>query len=222
MSKPFAWSFSALNAFETCPRQYHEMRIKKTYKDVPGEAAQWGKIVHKHLEDRIKYKQELPPFLTHVEPLVGRLESFDGQLAAEYQMALNADFQPTEWFARDTWVRAQGDAISIKGPTGVAVDWKSGKFREGDDQLRLQSAIMFATYPQLEKVGIVYAFVKEKQTLSRTFTRNDVPMIWQRFLPRVQRMEQAFKDQDFPPKPSGLCRKWCLVKSCEFHGQGSF
>jgi hypothetical protein len=50
------------------------------------------------------------------------------------------------------------------------------------------------------------------------FQREDVPKIWQEFAPRVQRLELAHQENRWPKKPSGLCRKHCPVRDCEFHG----
>lgn len=219
MSKPFAWSYSALNAFETCPRQYYEMRVLKRWPDPPGEAQQFGQLCHSYLEDRIKKGKDLPVFLRHVEPIVQRLEESKGELQAEYKLALNQQFKPVEFFAKDAWVRAVGDVIKVYEDRALALDWKAGKYRDGDAQLRLQSAVMFATYPHVQKIGVVYAWLKDKRTTVRTFERADVPAIWQEFLPRVKRMEIAKETGEYPPKPSGLCARWCHVKSCEHNGQ---
>ena len=218
MAKPFAWSYSALSAFETCPRQYHEMRVKKAWPDPPGEAQQFGTLVHKYLENRIDKGTALPVFLNHIEPIVKKLEDTKGVVQAEYKYALNEKLQPVEFFARDTWVRAVGDVVKVHEDRALALDWKTGKYRDGDDQLKVQSNVMFATMPHVQKIGVVYAWIKDKRTTVRTFERKDVPMIWQEFLPRVKRMELAHANKDYPPKPSGLCRKWCAVKSCEFNG----
>lgn len=222
MSRPFAWSYSALNAFETCARQYYEMRIKKAWPDPPGEAQQFGTLVHKYLENRIERAIDLPVFLRHLEPIVQLLEKAKGSLQAEYKYALNAQFQPVAFFAKDAWVRAVGDVVKVHGATAFALDWKSGKYRDGDEQLKLQSSIMFAQMPDVHTIASVYAWVKDKKTTVRTFKRAEVPMIWQGFLPRVQHMEHAFNNQDFPPNPSGLCKKYCHVKSCEFNGKGAY
>lgn len=219
MAKPFAWSFSALAGFETCARQYHEMRIKKAWPDPPGEAQLWGIEVHKHIEHRIGMGKELPTYLSYVEPIVQKFETTKGVTQPEYKLALNAEFKPVEFFARDAWVRAVGDVVKVHGDVAFACDWKTGKYKEGDGQLKLQSAVMFATYPHVNRIGIVYAWLKDKRTTVRTFERKEVPMIWQEFLPRVKRMELAIQNGDFPPNPSGLCRQYCQVLSCEHNGR---
>lgn len=219
MAKSFAWSYSALTGFETCPRQHHEMRIKKAWPDPPGEAQQWGIEVHKHIENRIGMGRQMPDYLNYVEPIIQKFEQTKGVTQPEYKLALNAEFKPVEFFAKDAWVRAVGDVVKVHGNVAFACDWKSGKYREGDGQLKLQSAVMFATYPHVERIGIVYAWLKDKRTTVRTFERAQVPEIWQEFLPRVKRMEIAIANNDFPPNPSGLCRKHCAVLSCEHNGR---
>ena len=221
MSKPFAWSFSALDSWEQCPRKHYETRIAKSWPDPPNEAANWGKIVHKAFEDRLERKAPLPEALalSYMEPVMQRLEQTPGVLRAEYKLAINDKFQPTEFFAKDAWCRAVGDVIIQNGDTAFAMDWKIGKFKDGDMQLRLQSAVMFCHYPHLQTIGITYAWLKDKKTTDRPFTRDQVPVIWQEFLPRAKRMEQQIADKRFDPKPSGLCKKHCPVLSCEHNGR---
>lgn len=223
MGKPFAWSFSALDSFEQCPRKHYETKISKRWDDPPSESANWGKIVHKAFEDRIERKIPLPEALAlgYAEPIIQALERQPGTMRAEYKLALNAQFQPTEFFAKDAWVRAVGD-VTIHNPTNTkafALDWKTGKYKDGDAQLRLQAAVMFCHYPQLQEIGITYAWLKDKRTTDRRYVREEMPVIWQEFLPRAKRMEQQIADQKFDPKPSGLCKKHCPVLSCEHNGR---
>jgi hypothetical protein len=221
MSKPFAWSFSALDSWEQCARKHYETRLAKNWPDPPSESANWGKIVHKAFEDRIEHKTPLPDALqlAYAEPIIQRLEQVPGTMRAEYKLAINDKFQPTEFFAKDAWCRAVGDVIIQNGPTAFAADWKTGKFKDGDDQLKLQSAVMFCHYPHLQKIGINYFWLKDKKVTAREYTRDQVPVMWRDFLPRAKRMEQQIADKRFDPKPSGLCKKHCPVLSCEHNGR---
>ena len=45
MSKPFAWSYSALGAFETCPHRYMVTRVTKAITEPQTEATLWGNRV---------------------------------------------------------------------------------------------------------------------------------------------------------------------------------
>ena len=68
-------SYSALKLYENCPYRYYHQRIAKTVVDKGGEASQHGERVHKHLEDRLRDKVDLPQELKHVEPLVNSFEN---------------------------------------------------------------------------------------------------------------------------------------------------
>ena len=50
MSKPLAWSYSLLQAFETCPRRFKLTRITKEVQEPQSEAMLHGNEVHKSLE----------------------------------------------------------------------------------------------------------------------------------------------------------------------------
>ena len=47
----------------------------------------------------------------------------------------------------------------------------------------------------------------------KPITKAEIPKVWQEFLPRVQRMEDAWASEHFPARPSGLC-PWCQVNDC--------
>lgn len=220
MGKPFAWSYSALTGFETCPRQFSEMRIYKNWPDPPGEVQLFGIEAHKAIENRIDMGKALPTHLLHLEPIIQKLETSKGVIRAEYKLALTKDLRPVEFFDKSVWVRAVGDVVKIHEDRAVLTDWKFGAYREGDGQLRLQSAVTFAAYPHINNINVIYVWAKAKCTTVRSFERADSSSIWQEFLPRVARMEKAIELKDFPPNPSGLCRQHCRVATCEFYQKG--
>ena len=218
-----AWSYSSLTAFETCPKRYFHIKVAKNVTEVPGDAATWGQTVHKYLEDRVRDATPLPEAVSHYESLVAPLVSRPGTVIAEQQLAVNKDLQPTGWMSTDTWCRGIIDVgiISPSGTSAVLLDWKTGKRKPDNDQLKLFAGMAFAHNPELMKIQTGFVWLKENKIDKDSFTRSDVPAIWNTFMPRVIRMERAFKDGSFPPKPSGLCRKWCPVPKsmCSFSGQ---
>lgn len=102
----------------------------------------------------------------------------------------------------------------------MLVTHNTGKVKSDGDQLKLFAASTFAAYPYLEKVKTSYIWLAYDKTTSAEFTKDDVPGIWQEFLPRVGRMEQALADDKWLPNPSGLCKSYCPVgkKLCDFCG----
>lgn len=215
--KPFAWSHSALDSYETCPKKHYHTRIAKDVPDPPGEAALWGQRVHKALENRIGHKVVLPKNLATYERYAAPFDRVAGTVLVEQQIALNRDMGVTKWFAKDAWVRGVLDVTVLNDSIGATVDWKTGK-RKPSDQLELAAALMFCAYPDVTTVHTSFAWLKEKKADKAIYSRAEASEIWRTFLPRVTRMEAAYTGgaEAHPPKPSGLCNGWCPVKKCEF------
>jgi hypothetical protein len=143
-----------------------------------------------------------------------------GQLEAEQQMALTKDYEPTTWFGKDVWVRGITDFTITKGKGAFIGDWKTGKPTPASAQLKLTAAMTMHQRPYIQRVVTSFVWLKTGGTTTEAYTREDIPAIWQSFEPRVRKLEDALDADHFPPKPSGLCRKWCPVgkSNCEFCG----
>src|SRR5215471_18142865 len=59
--RPFAWSYSALNNFETCPKKFYEVQVAKNVKEPKGEALNWGDAVHAAMAKAVIHRSPLPP-----------------------------------------------------------------------------------------------------------------------------------------------------------------
>lgn len=215
MAKKFAWSYSALTGFETCPKQHYHLRVKKDIREAPSEAMQWGNRVHKALEDRVKTGRPLPDSLKQHEQLCQKFVNSRGVVTTEQRLALNADLEPTEYFARDVWLRGVFDVSVKRGPQVAIFDYKTGKRKPDSEQLKLFAAIAFASDKTVEVVHTTFLWLNSKEVDKQTFLAKEEPLIWQEFEPRVSAMEEAFETNYFPARPSGLCRGWCAVKHCE-------
>lgn len=215
-----AWSYSALTAFETCPRRYQLTRVTKEVVEKQTEATLWGNKVHKALELFAKGKQPLPPDFKAYEKYVRKIQSYEGKRVVEEKIALTSSFRPTTWFAKDVWVRGIIDIGVVGSDTAYLLDWKTGKRKPDSDQLKLFAALAFAHYPWIDKVVTGFIWLKDAKFDKGTFTREQLPEIWNEFLPRVTRLELAYKDDKWVAKPSGLCKNWCPVgkRLCEFCG----
>lgn len=213
--KPFAWSYSALTAWENCPKQYWHLRLRKDIKEAPSPAMTYGLYVHKALEDRIKKKKPLPQDLAQHEPLMKRIASASGKKTAEMSLTFNENFELTELFGRDAWLRAKLDIVFERGNSMAVWDYKTGKRKPDNEQLKLFAACVFAAFPHIEKVQTKFLWLPSKEVDTENFTRADEAGIWQDFMPRVERMRESWSTEYFPDRSSGLCRGWCPVKDCE-------
>lgn len=221
---PFkAWSYSALTAFEDCPRRYFLTRIAKAVKEEESEAIRWGNFVHKALEDRIREKTPLPETIQRYEKYVTKLEALPGTLEAEQKIALTENMEQVTFFDRRVWLRCVLDIsfTNAEGTKALIADWKTGKNIPSDDQLDLFAAVGFTLNPTIQEIKAGYVMLKINRIPDPVkYHREQLPELWQRFMPRVERLKKAHEKVDFPAKPSGLCRKWCPVgkDNCEFCG----
>jgi CRISPR/Cas system-associated exonuclease Cas4 (RecB family) len=220
MATPIPWSYSSLQQYETCPRRFKLTRIEKKVKEPMSESMTWGNEVHKALELALKGTNGLTPKFVTFQPLVDKLRAAPGEKEAERNFALTSAFTPTDYWAKDAWVRGKADVTITNGTTGFLFDYKTGKPKEDSDQLNLFAAVLFAEKPYLQKVHTGYIWVAHDKIDQAVITKDQVPIIWQGFVPRVQRMVRSVETGDFPPRPSGLCKAWCPVGKalCEFCG----
>lgn len=208
-------SFSSLNKFETCPRQYYLLKVVKKVKEPPTESTIWGNAVHKAFEHRIKDKTPLPKEMAKWEPILAPLD-YEPQVAVEQRVMLTRNLEPTESW-KDAWVRGIVDLGVDRGKTALIADWKTGKVKPSS-QLSLSSAMWFAHKPWIERIKTAFFWLAYKDKTVETIRKEDTAEIWKDFTSRAQRLENAYDRDRWVPRPSGLCNGWCPVgkEHCEF------
>lgn len=219
--KPFAWSYSRLKNFASCPRRHYHCDIAKDVKEEESEQLLWGNEVHKRLANRIAKREPLPAGMEQYEKWVERILGAgpNAQYLVEQKLAINADFGKTGFFDKDVWFRAVGDVITLLGPVALIADWKTGKIIEDSQQLALSAAVVFAHYPQVQRVRSEFIWLKEDASSRADFNRADMPAMWRHLWPRIEELKNAHDKNEYPAKPGPLCRRYCPVKQCPHHGE---
>lgn len=222
--KKFAWSYSALKTFEQCPRKYYHTAIKKDFVEEKGEQQKWGDRVHKALEERITQPAKAQPIEFHKYlPIADRIAGAPGITFAERRIALDEQFRPVDYFDPSVWVRGIVDVGKLNGQRATLLDYKTGKKKDDPDQLKLFALIGFSVHPEVTVTATGFVWLQEMELgKAAVYRREQMPALWNDFLPRVEALKHARATNVFPPKPSGLCKAWCPVKTCEFHGKGSW
>lgn len=218
--KKFAWSYSRLKAFEVCPKKYFHTMVAKDFVEPEDENLRYGNKVHKALELRVAKGKKLPIDLSHLEPVAAKFAAAPGEKLVEQKLAITKDFQPTGWFDPDVWFRAIIDLAIVNPPKAVVVDYKTGKMSNDFIQLNLATAVFFLHEPEADEAKVMFYWTKHKKPTSSTLHREDIPTVWNEALPRVKKLEAAHAKTDFPARPSGLCRRYCPVKTCPYFGVG--
>jgi hypothetical protein len=218
LSKPIAWSYSRITSYEQCPKKFWHLSVAKDFKEPESEQMRYGNRVHKALEKRITNGTPLPTDLGYIEPVVAKFANATGEKFAEQQLAINQEFQPTGWFSSDTWGRAIIDLAIVNGERALLVDWKTGKMSDDFTQQRMAACLFFIFHPQVQVIDLMYYWIADKKPTTESLKREDAKHIWSAFLRRVRKYTAAHEQTEFPPRPSGLCKKHCPVTSCPHHG----
>lgn len=206
-----AWTYSQLDTFETCPKKFYHLKVAKDYVDPPSVHSEWGTRVHSAFEENLKEGTPLPEGMEHWQPIADKIAKLPGEKLCEHKLALDRNFQPAEW--KNSWTRGIADVIVIHKDKAAVIDYKTGK-RKPSEQLDLYANYVFAHFPAVEQVTTMFVWLKEKKVDKKPITRNCVPEIWQGILPRVAKLESAYKRDSWVARPSGLCRGWCPVTEC--------
>jgi CRISPR/Cas system-associated exonuclease Cas4 (RecB family) len=220
---PFAWSYSALKNYETCPKRYYHLNVAKDIKEPQTQQLLDGNNLHHAFDRYLMVSEKLPiEFMMH-KPLLDKIKKAPGNLVAEQRLALTNTFQPAAYFAPNVWLRVVIDCVVTDEERTKATifDWKTGKPSEDLTQMQLCAATMFAFLPTVVRIKVALVFVAHNKVEPAEFVRDDLAEIWGEILPRVKAVQRARDTQEYPPTPSGLCKRYCPVVSCPYHGKGA-
>lgn len=230
MAKSFAWSFSKLKNFETCPRRYQAIDVDKTVQQGRSEALEEGDELHEAMRNRVQGSTPLPPHLIYMERWAEKLTRVLHPyqiILCERKLSIDRQGNPTSYFDKPTWLRTKIDYIRTM-PTGRGeedfahvVDYKTGRPPKVSDntQLLINAHLIFLHFKKVTKMRIDYLWTKYNDTSHEMFSREETPKAFDALLPRVSALEQAHATGEFPPKPCGLCEEYCDVTTCEHHGK---
>lgn len=219
--KPFAWSYSKIKNYRSCPKRHFHVDYAKDFKEEESEILVWGNEVHAAFAKRLGKKTALPATMSNWEGMLQKVECIPGVLHVEQKYGLRSDLTGCAYFGDSSvWYRGIADVAIICDERGAAIDWKLGKIIEDSMQLALMAGCLFGHYPKLQQVDTYFFWLKDNARTHQVFTRPDMIKVWATVLPEVNQLKEAYRTTTFPPKPGGLCKKYCPVSSCPYHGVG--
>jgi hypothetical protein len=194
--------------YENCPYRYFRQRILKDVVDEGGEASKYGERVHQYLEMRLKQDGLLPQEVAHYEPLCASVERIakDGELHIEKELVLNDNLTPTGWWDADAWLRSKLDILVISGNDAVVMDWKTGKRNPDFFQMQIFAAQVFKHFPDVVRVKTSLVWLKTMEMDTENYDRVSINAIWAEIMKRIQRIHTSLEHDNWPMRPSGLCR----------------
>jgi hypothetical protein len=217
---PFSWTYTKIKNYETCAKRYFHYDLQKDIREPETEQLRAGNELHAVFEARVKKGEELPLGYTQYEKLLASIVNAPGKTYGEQKLAITKDFTPVAFFGKGAWLRVIIDCAKVDGERALVFDWKSGRPSDDLTQLQINAAVIFHHLPAVQRVRAAFVFVNHDKIEKAEFLREDLPEIWSEILPRVRAVEKARQEMNFPPKPSGLCKRYCAVTHCPYHGKG--
>lgn len=218
-----AWSFSSIKTFDQCPKKYYHLKVARdVQEDHNAEHLLYGKRFHKAAELYIKDDEDLPPEFNFAKGVLDNLKSMRGQKFCEYEMGLTENLTPCSFNAPEVWWRGIADLIIIDdNGTARVLDYKTGKSAKYADkgQLELMTLAIFKHFPEVVRVKAGLLFVIANAFPKASYHRDDEAKLWEKWLTDYTRMKRAYENDVWNPRPSGLCKKHCVVLSCPHNGR---
>lgn len=215
------WSYSSIKLFDQCPKKYYHLRVAKDVVEPDTDATLYGKEFHSAAEHYIRDGTPIPPQFKFIKDTLDNLARYPGEKLCEYEMALNENLEPCAFDAPDRWWRGIADLLIIDGEEARCIDYKTGKSAKYADpsQLEILSLAVFKHFPQVKKVKAGLLFVISKNFIKESYLADNQSRMWAKWLKEYTRMNYAYKNNVWNPRPSGLCRKHCAVLDCAHNGQ---
>lgn len=202
------WSFSFLRDFANCPHKCYRKYVKR---DLPKETSpelEEGIRVHRVMEDWINGAASASPtaHAPFVEPLIHL------GARAEVKLGMTEDFHPAPFFG-DPWGRGKADVLVLEPPTAFIVDWKTGKVREDDRELRQLALLVRANHPDITRISGCYVWLKENR-MGVVYDLSDVNGSYHATVASMEQAQSYAKAGDWPKVENPLC-SYCPVTDCE-------
>jgi hypothetical protein len=221
---PGAWSYSSLKLFEQCPKRYYEEKVIKSIPFTQNEAALYGEQLHKAAEEYIRDGVPIDPRFDFIQPYLDKLNAIEGVKFCEMKLGVKrveGRLAPCDFFDPDVWFRGVADLVILDGDRAWVVDYKSGKSAKYADvrQLALMAAALFLKYPEIKKIKTSLLFVVSKEFVKEDFEKEYGLSVFAELSGLLTARDKAYETGVFNPRPNGLCRKWCPVKTCPHCGE---
>jgi CRISPR/Cas system-associated exonuclease Cas4 (RecB family) len=222
-----ALSWSRWSDYDQCPRKFFLKYVSKVFPPFDDTSVHLvrGRNMHKQLENYLEHKMypkevlmpDMSPETAALKPVIDKLKDSSLEMWPESQMAVDAQWNPVDWFHKSVKWRAIVDLGAIRSDHAIMWDYKTGKYQpytEGCGQLHLTAAFVFKMRPQVQYVDASYLFIDAKKPESIRIDREELPKIIEIF---DHRLKQVNDEVDWVAKKNEFCG-WCdATKSqCRF------
>ena len=212
------FSPTQVSTYDLCPRQYQAKYITKEVKFVSNKHADFGNIVHKQIEDFLNDGVAMDKSLAALGEVLAKHK---GKLVcAEISLGRSDKGDSVGQYDKTAWINSKIDAVYTNADKTVimGLDWKTGKAKEAVIQSDMNAAVLAAKYKDTAtKIIMVFVHLYHNKVYVTEYNpeRLGIP----RTFGIILNLEQAIRENNFPPKPNGLCKNWCDVVACTHNGK---
>lgn len=231
-----AWSYTRLKDFERCPLIFKLKYVTKEILFTENAATKEGTRKHKILENATKALVRTPDLklvesdVSHVYPILNGFIKSNDSINAELELAFNSRLEKCSWFAQEAWLRIKIDLVGVKKgaltdtafetqrDVAAIIDWKTGKVRVDEDQLRLYNLGILLSDPNIGEAQSSLVFIDQKQVSKVLATRRtQMAVEIEEFADRAEAIQIASEKDHWPPQQNQFCgRCEANVLQCEF------
>lgn len=211
----YVGSHTGLDSFETCAREFwHKYIAKDLPKEKKSDAQLKGIEVHEVFDVHLRAGVPLPPQYARYQGLMdGVKRAAEGKtLETEKKMGMTSAGAPTEFFGADVWFRGAADAIVHGENVAFIADWKNGKKREDDGELRRHALLLKVAYPAINKVWGAHAWLQTNE-MGKPHDLSNFALTYNEIKATMKTIEMLDPSTEWAANPSWKCG-WCPVKKC--------
>tara|TARA_R110000803_G_scaffold10912_8_gene33207 strand:+ start:2984 stop:3433 length:450 start_codon:yes stop_codon:yes gene_type:complete len=146
-----------------------------------------------------------------------------GEKLCEIKMGLTSNLEACGFFDTNVWFRGVADLVILDKQAGVAkvIDYKTGKSAKYADrgQLELMALAIFKHFPEVHTVKGGLLFVVCNAFIKETYEIKQESELWRKWLTEYGKIEKAYENDVWNPRPTGLCRAHCIILECPHNGR---
>lgn len=227
------YSFSKINCFKTCPKQFDYTYVNQIAPDesyTDPSFFQRGRFVHDYIAHRLNGGSgEVYGYETlDIDDKMKLMEDAEETLSNDYvsmtydftttkvenEIRFNFNLLPTD-FKKDVpfAIRGYVDYYAIEGEVGVLIDWKSGHLQEKSNynQLELYALWIFQNYPKVKEIDMLFFYVEHQKFNIKTVTLEDVAIFRNNLASDMSMIENT---KEFNITPSKSCEYCQFLNTC--------
>lgn len=225
-------SYSSLEKFHSCPRQFNEVRVLKNFKeDFSSKSSLEGKRVHDILEQAFRWKErdchdeKLNPAIKKVWANIDNMAKKHGEIKIRTEAALGIGKnleRPCDFWDKSGGFRGKIDLLALSEKVAYVVDWKTGNPAFASmDQIEAMAYLVAQHFSSVEKIVGHLVFVNELEGSQIKIFEVDVD--WEtkfkeNLYRKISRVENMKAEGGWFAQPNGLCKNHCCVRTCPHNG----